>query len=74
METNMSNMEITFYRALIGVGVSEELAQAVVEAMEKHMAEKIKEANRALEFRTNVVIVITTISAAIGGYLAIIAK
>lgn len=70
----MSNMEITFFRVLREAKVSDDLAQAAVESLEAHVAEKVKEATRSLEIRLNMLIAITTISTAIGGYVAFLMK
>ena len=73
-ETNMPNMEITFFRVLREAKVTDDMAQAAVESLEEHIAVKIKEANRSLEIRLNLLIAITTISGAIGGYIALFTK
>lgn len=74
METNMSNMEITFFRVLREAKVKDDLAQAAVESLEEHVAVKIKEATRSLEIRLNLLIAITTLASAIGGYIALLGK
>lgn len=73
-EANMSNMEITFFRVLREAKVSDDLAQTAVESLEEHIAMKIKEANRSVEIRLNLLIAITTIASAIGGYVSLIDK
>lgn len=70
----MSNMEITFFRALRQAKVSDDLAQQAAEALEEFVAVKIKEATRSLEIRLNLLIAITTLASAIGGYIAILGK
>jgi hypothetical protein len=69
-EVNMPNLTITFYRALIDAKVPEPQAQLVVEAMEAEIAMKIKEATHSIELRINLLIGLTLLSTAIGGYLA----
>ena len=73
-ETNMSNMEITFFRILREANVTDDMAQAAVESLEEHIAVKIKDANRSLEIRLNLLIAITTLSGVIGGYLTLLNK
>ena len=43
-ETNMSNMEITFFRVLREAKVTDDMAQAAVESLEEHIAEEAAEA------------------------------
>jgi hypothetical protein len=71
-KANMPNMEIRFYRALRAAKVSEELSQQCVEALENEVSMKIKEATRSLELRLNLLIALTVLSSAIGGYIAYI--
>lgn len=70
----MSNMEITFFRILREANVTDDMAQAAVESLEEHIAVKIKDANRSLEIRLNLLIAITTLSGVIGGYLTLLNK
>ena len=70
----MSNMEITFFRILREANVTDDMAQAAVESLEEHIAVKIKDANRSLEIRLNLLIAITTLSGVIGGYLTLLSR
>lgn len=70
----MSNMEITFFRILREANVTDDMAQDAVESLEEHIAVKIKDANRSLEIRLNLLIAITTLSGVIGGYLTLLNK
>ena len=66
------NMPIIFYRVLKNAKIADDLAQQAVEALEDHIAVKIKEANKALEFKMNILIAMNAIAFTIGGYVAYI--
>ncbi len=74
-------MQVTLFRALRNAKVGNDDAQAVVEELEGHIAVKITEANKELvgELKSQrwvlgFLLIVTTISAGLGGYVAFILK
>jgi hypothetical protein len=74
-------IQVTLYQALRSVKVPASDAEKVVEDLESHIAMKITEANRELvgELKSQrwvlgFLLIVTTISASLGGYVAFILK
>jgi hypothetical protein len=74
-------IQVTLYQALRSVKVPANDAEKVVEDLESHIAMKITEANKELvgELKSQrwvlgFLLIVTTISASLGGYVAFILK
>ena len=74
-------IQVTLYQALRSVKVLATDAEKVVEDLESHIAMKITEANKELggELKSQrwvlgFLLIVTTISASLGGYVAFILK